>query len=836
MSEVAEKRPGAEVGATRATFEVVEARPPGAHIYAGLFLVTLATLMLEILLTRIFSVILWYHFAFVAVSVALFGMTVGAVIVHLTPRYFSGPALAGRLGGAAWLFGLTTAGALAAALTLQFRPPALRSELAPLAPLYLLVAVPFIFSGIVVSVALTRFPQRVNRLYAADLIGAAIGCTAVIFLLKFLDAPSAVIAVGAAAALGGLFFSLESRASRMRAAAAVLVVALIAFAIFNAKSKAVRPRWVKGWPASVPLYERWNAFSRIAVSPYSDAPVGWYGTNYDHSDVIKQLWLDIDAEAASVLTHFTGDLKPLRYLPYEISASAHWLRPNADVLVIGTGGGRDVLTALTMHQKSVTGVEINGDIVKAVNQRFGDFTGHLDHIPNVRFITDEARSWIDRSDQRFDIIQCSLIDTWAATAAGAFVLSENSIYTRQAWVSILKHLTDRGIFSVTRWYFYRTPGEILRCLSLARASLEQLGVRDVRRHLAVVRCLRDPEGRFVRDGVATVLVSRSPLSNDDVRRLDEYARRVGFDLVLSPTVCTKPVFEQVLSAPKLSDFTDSFYLDISPPTDDRPFFFHLLRLRDWARPRPLMEQGRFAMHLQAISVLGRLLVTSTALALLFIIAPLGISYRRGRYPLRSTAPALLFFAAIGLGFMLVEISQMQRLIIFLGHPVYGLSVVLFGLLGASGVGSLAAGAIRLDDRRGPWRIAVVMGALLALLAMFGFITPMLTEGARSWPTPQRVLLATGLLLPIAFFMGAPFPLGMKLASQTPRAPTAWYWGVNGATSVVASVAAMALALTVGISKTFFVGVGWYAAAAIFLILLSRQSWGGAPKQNREMEK
>jgi len=804
-------------------FKVVGSRLPRAHIYAGLFLVTLATLMLEVLLTRIFSVILWYHFAFVAVSVALFGMTLGAVIVHLTPRYFSGPALAARLAGASLLFGLTTAAALAAALTLEFKAPALRSELAPLAPLYLLVAVPFTFSGIVVSVALTRFPQRVNRLYAADLIGAALGCTAVIGLLNVLDAPSAVIAVGAVAALGAVFFSLGARASSMRAAAALLTVALIAFALFNASSKALHVRWVKGAPAPKVLYERWNAFSRIAVSDYADTPVGWYGANVDRSYAVKQLWLDIDANAASVLTRFTGDLKPLGYLPYEIAAAPYWLRPNADVLVIGAGGGRDILTALTMHQKSVTGVEINGDIVRAVNDRFGGFTGHLDRIPNVRIITDEARSWIDRSDQKFDIIQCSLIDTWAATAAGAFVLSENSLYTQQAWVSILKHLTPRGVFSVTRWYFYRAPGEIMRCLSLARASLEQLGVRDARRHLAVVRCMRDAEGNFVRDGVGTVLVSRSPLSGDDVRRLDAYARRVGFDLVLSPAVCGFPLFEQLLSAPALSDFTASFYLDISPPTDDRPFFFHMLRLRDWAAPRPLMEQGKVAMHLQAISVLGRLLLTTVILALLFLIVPLALSYRRERYPLRSLAPGLLFFAAIGLGFMLVEISQMQRLIIFLGHPVYGLSVVLFGLLGASGVGSLVAGGIALENPR-PWRrIAVVMAALLAVLVLFGFVTPTLTAAARSWPTAQRVLLATGLLVPIAFLMGAPFPLGMKLASRSARAPTAWYWGINGATSVVASVAAMALALTVGISATFFVGVACYAAAAVFLILLSRQS-------------
>jgi len=796
-------------------------RLPSARIYAGLFFVTLSTLMLELLLTRIFSVILWYHFAFVAVSVALFGMTLGAVIVHLMPRYFSGPALAARLAGASALFGITTALALALMLSVKAAPPVGSSDIASLAPIYLLVSVPFTFSGIVVSVALTRFPQRVNRLYAADLIGAAIGCSAVIVLLDVLDAPSAVIAIGAAAALGALFFSLESPRLSVRATAAALVVALAAFAAFNAHSKALRVRWIKGLPAQTPLYETWNAFSRIAVSSGLRLRP-WYSPEDHRRYPIEQLHLDIDGTASTVLTRFDGNLNALGYLRSDISAPAHWLRPNATVLVIGVGGGRDILTALAMNQRHITGIELNRAIVRAVNGRFGDYTGHLDRSRKVRFVNDEARSWIDRSDQKFDIIQCSLIDTWAATAAGAFVLSENNLYTQQAWTSILEHLSDRGIFTVTRWYFQGTPGEILRCLSLARVSLERLGIRDPRRHLAVLRFVPRDKATDGTNRKGTILISRSPLTDDDVRRLELFARDSGFELVLSPAACKEPRFARLLSAPRLSDFTDSFYLDVSPPTDDRPFFFNMLRLKHWAPTFQPGDQGVVSMNLQATAVLARLLVVTVALAALFIMAPLGLTYWRDRCSLRSLAPALLFFSAIGFGFMLVEISQMQRLIIFLGHPIYGLSVVLFALLGASGLGSLVAGGISLGGGRPVARIAAIMAALLALLVLFGLITPALIDAARAWPMAQRLLLAVALLVPIAFFMGAPFPLGMKLAGRPERAPTAWYWGINGAMSVVASVAAMALAITVGISATFFIGVACYAGAALCLVLLSRR--------------
>ena len=812
---------------------LAQSAPPTASTYAGLFFVTLATLMLEILLTRIFSVILWYHFAFVAVSVALFGMTLGAVIVHLAPRYFSGAGLALRLAGAAWLFGLTTAAAAAVMLTIRITPPGPGTGLAPLVPLYLLVAVPFTFSGIVVSATLTRFPQRVNLLYAADLIGAALGCAVVILALRVLDAPSATIAIGALAGLGALCFSVGSDSLAMRVGAGVLVVALTGFAFYNAHHALLRVRWAKGGPTAPPLYEKWNAFSRVAVTEYAawsggsdtgraDVPFGFYGTRVNRLYRVAQLGMDIDANARTVITHFDGKVKSIAYLRHDVTAAAHSLRPDSDVLVIGVGGGRDILTALATHQKSVTGIELNGDIVAALDDRFGDFSGHLDRVPRVRFITDEARSWIERSDRKFDIIQCSLIDTWAATAAGAFVLSENNLYTTQAWTAFLDHLTDRGVFTVTRWYFWPTPGETLRCLALARAALEHIGAHDARRHLAVLVMPFGKPTAGQRNGVSTILVSRSPFTDGDVRHIEQWARDNGFSLILSPRACAEPLFAQLLAARRERDFTDKFFLDVSAPTDDRPFFFHMLRPRDWAKPLAPGEQGMVAMNLRAISVLVRLLLTTGVLAVVFILVPLVLTNRRDRYSLRSLAPELLFFAAIGLGFMLVEISQMQRLIIFLGHPVYGLSVVLFALLGASGLGSLAVGGVSLDTGAALRRVAPLMAALLVLLAVFGVITPGLTQAARAWPMVQRILLATALLVPMAFLMGTPFPIGMKLVSRASRSPTAWYWGINGAMSVVASVGAMAVTLTAGITATFFAGVGCYLVAAVMLLLLARR--------------
>ena len=262
-----------------------------------------------------------------------------------------------------------------------------------------------------------------------------------------------------------------------------------------------------------------------------------------------QYQLDIDAAASTVLTDYRGDLKNVDYLRHDLVNFAHHLRPNADVLVVGAGGGRDILSALVFDQKSVTAVEINGNTIAAVNGPFGDFTGHLDRDPRVKFVNDEARSYVGRTESRFDIIQISMIDTWAATSAGAYVLAENSLYTVEAWTNFLSHLTPRGILAVSRWYFRDRPGEVYRMTSLAAAALKELGVPDPRGHILIVRNMgRNAEGGSEPDGVGTMLVSREPLSNSDVPTAERVAGEMGFEVVLTPTASIDPAFEKLASS------------------------------------------------------------------------------------------------------------------------------------------------------------------------------------------------------------------------------------------------------------------------------------------------
>jgi spermidine synthase len=516
----------------------------------------------------------------------------------------------------------------------------------------------------------------------------------------------------------------------------------------------------------------------------------------------------IDSTAATPITSYSGDVSNLEHLKYDIVNAAHYLRRKSDVLVVGVGGGRDVLSALVFNQKSVVAVEINGDILKAINQRYGDFTGHLDRDVRVHFVNDEARSYVTRQSEHFDIIQVALVDTWAASSAGAFVLTENSLYTTEAWKTFISKLTDRGILTFSRWYIPESPWEMYRLTSLATEALHESGVQNARRNIIILRWM----GAGI--GVGTILVSKQPFSDADITQMRDYAKRMGFEEVLTPSFTFDNVFGQIASSEDTQKFTSSFAADITPPTDDRPFFFNMLRLRDFLHPERLQRLTQ--TNINVITILIGLAVFVTVLTIACILVPLGLT--ANRTALRGCTPLLAYFGCIGIGFMLVEVSQMQRLIVFLGHPTYALSVVLFSLLTFSGLGSLLASKI---VARG--QAVRSLGALLLSLIVFGGATPAVVAHLNSAQTPIRILAAILILAPIGFLMGNAFPLGMKAASYRSAAITPWLWGINGATSVCASVFAVIISLENGISAAFWMGVGAYLiATAAFVSYQSRQ--------------
>ena len=799
-------------GATLLKGPVVTHRSPSRWTYAGLFLVTLATVTYEVLLTRIFSVIMWYHFAFVAVSVAMFGMSFGAVLVYVLPEFFRTERTEELLAYSAIWFAVS----MVLCSLCQDLPVFVhygRQTLLSLAWSYITTAVPFTLSGVCVCLALTRYPSRTPKLYAADLIGAACGCLAMIGLLRFFSGPNAVLVIAAVAAVAGVMFS-QAGSSQLRWVSyrAVLLVVCVAAAsvlLQGTRFSFTKLRVAKGVPEPPVIYEKWNHFSRVTVSPVflGPPPFGWgLSPSFKlHRPPQRELALFIDSNAATPITNYRGDTSNLQHLKYDIINAAHYLRPESNILVVGAGGGRDILSALVFNQKSVVAVEINGDILKAVNRRFGDFSGHLDRDRRVQFVSDEARSYVTRQSGHFDIIQVSLVDTWAASSAGAFVLTENSLYTTQAWKTFISKLTDRGIVTFSRWYMPQSPWEMYRVTSLAAESLRESGVENPRNNIIILRRMGvDSTG----NGIGTILVSKQPFSDSDIAEMQTYAHKMEFDVVLTPTFALDDIFGQIASSADVQKFTNTFPVDLSPPTDDRPFFFNMIRLRDLIHPEYFRQL--MTTNFDVVSTLVALALFVVLLTVGCIVVPLALT--ADRTALHGSTLLFTYFGCIGMGFMLVEISQMQRLIVFLGHPTYALSVVLFSLLTFSGLGSLSTNSImtrRQSTRR--------LGLLLLSLIGFGGATPAIVARFASAATPTRILLSVLILAPIGFLMGMAFPIGMKVAENRPTAITPWLWGINGATSVCTSVLAVIISLEVGITASFWVGAGAYLTATISFV-------------------
>jgi hypothetical protein len=780
-------------------------------VYVGLFLVTLATLVFEILLTRIFSITLWYHFAFMAISVAMFGITVGALVIHLRPGWFPPEKLRQRLGESALCFGLLVVVSILVHLLCPFDRPELQWLL--LGINFLVVALPFIFSGMCVCLVLSRYPVQVNGLYAADLAGAALGCLTVVFLLHIMDGVATAFATAFLACLGAVAFAGRGGLG-VRAAVACLGLAALTGAqavLAQQQQPLFRLTSSKGEVAANPVYERWNSFSRLTVRPGSRGPVAWsLSPAYRGDSQARSYWLQIDSCAGTPFVEFDGDLAKVDFLKYDVANFVHHLRPGGSHCIVGTGGGRDVLTGLLFGKDRIVGVEVNQDILDLANNRFGDFTGHLDRDPRVRLVNAEARSYLAGLRDQFDVLQITFVDTWAATAAGAFTLTENSLYTREAWGVFLDRLAPRGVLAVSRGFNAKEPMyELYRLTALARAALLDRGAARPQDHLVMVRNSVS-QSNDSWGGLGLLLVSRTPYTAHDLAEVRRHADALGFEVVLTPQGGPVPDLVALARGEGAEAVADRHRLDLSAPTDDSPFFFNMLRPWDWLQAGDAGAARN--PNLVAVAMLVNLLIVVAVLTVLCVVVPLALT--PDRPPLGQHGPLLVYFAAIGLGFMFVEVALLQRLTVFLGHPTFSLTTILFTLLIAGGAGSFLSG--RLGSAS--WSRLVPLAGLLAAVTLVGFVTGPALRLFEASGTGVRVAVAAGLVGTVGLFMGMALPTGLRVATGAAPRLIPWLWGTNGATSVFGSVLAAVIALAYGISASYWCGAMCYAVAVAALVL------------------
>jgi hypothetical protein len=795
----------------------------GVRFYGALGLVTAATLMLQIIETRIISVTSWYHLAFFVISIAMFGLTAGAVFVYLRKERFRPERLSYDLAVATLAFALTTDLAIIMQLTLVTGASPSLTSLVAWAEFALCLAFPFFFSGVVVSLALTRSPYPIGKVYGADLIGAAIGCIGGLVLLNVTSGPSAVLWVGAVIGLAALGFA-SSGLGNLQALASLgaklfryrrsIVTGCLLFAIANMLTTyGIRLTIIKDHLEGADLaYDRWNSFSRITVAQSETGPPAVWGPSQRLSaSTIEQRWLTIDGGAGTSIYRFDGNLASLGFLRHDVTNLAYAIPNLKTGAVIGVGGGRDILSQRLFGLRDVTGIEINPIIIDLLKRRFSDYTA-IATLDGVKFEVDEARSWFARTPRSFDVIQMSLIDTWAATGAGAFTLSENGLYTVEAWQRFLGRLNSGGVFTVSRWY---APGEVNetgRLVSLGVAALLANGAAEPRRHLFLAAA----------GNVATLIVTKSPFSPAALGALKDAAKANEFAVLLSPdTVAPSAMLENIVSATDrstLDQTTTGFYLDLTPPTDARPFFFNQLKfvtLFDADVFSHFTHTGVVAGNLVATLTLAMLVLISVALVGATIIVPLRPTVREAGWPL--VVGGTVYFGLIGVGFMMVEIALLQRLSVFLGHPTYALSVVLFSLILWTGFGSMASERVRLA---GAGKLVAWSVACAAYLFALPFWLPPFLVDLDGADLFVRAGFCVLVLAPAGVLMGFGFPTGMRLVSAISSGPTPWFWGINGAAGVLAASVAVVTSIAFSIDMTLRIGAACYLLIAAPAVLLA----------------
>jgi hypothetical protein len=775
--------------------------------FLALFLLCAGTMMYEVVLTRLLSAVCWYYLAFVSVSAAMFGMTAGALAVQLRPGFFDKSRAGLRLAQATFAMALSLPLAL---VTMLAVPVDLSLALETLVSFLLfsaIIAVPFFFSGVAVCLALTKVSLPVGRIYFSDLAGAAAGCFGSTLLLKVLDAPSAIFAISAVIFLSAAAYAgYEGTGSKLRRRSQILALAMLVVAVLNGSTlHGIQPIWSKGRidRRSKLLAEIWNPISKVrATDPQFVMPEMRGPSSRTPSDLHREeILLDIDNDADTAVMRFTGNLGEFDYLRYDVTSIGAQLRPGGTAAIIGVGGGRDVLNCASHGFTRIVGIEVNSAIVNLTTRRLKNFSG-FDKIPGFELHNDEGRSYLTRSGEKFDLIQASLVDTYAASAAGAMTLVENSLYTVDAWRVFYRHLRPGGFVTFSRWDFGPEAAQTYRLFAVAWATLLSEGVNDPSRNLILLGTNR----------VATLLTSNQPFSEQDLSRVREIADKMDFRLLYMPGVVPdSPELREITSARSLqalAHLRGDGITDNSPVFDSSPYFFNSVPLVQV--PRLLLHGGRGA-NLRALGFVFAFMLSALILTYFTILLPARARFRAEQFT--SPPPGLIaYFIVVGLGFMMVEMGMMQQLSIFLGHPIYSLVVVLAGLILFSGIGSLASDRLQLNAS-GSVRVPALLAAMAVAIYSLAVIPVIHTFVAGLfW---ERALVCLLLVAPCGFFMGFCFPLGLRWTralNQTENLP--WMWALNGAASTLGSFISILVSMNTSVRACVLTGACLYVVAGL----------------------
>ena len=826
------------------SYEASKADPISTRHYAGIFLLSMATLLLELSLTRVLSVAMFYHFGFLVISTALLGFGVSGVVLALWSELREQIPLDRALAWVATLFGVLTLACFWLMERIPFDPFALFSDRRQwlfISLYYIVLATPFFCSGLALGLLFTRGTQRINYLYAFDLFGAGVGCGALALLMPSFGGSGSVAIAAALGIMAAVFFGIEGTRkgsiSRIVLSGGTVVLAFYANGLLPIT---ITPG--KILLTSKPLFTAWNTFSRIDVF---ETPA----KAEQHIPVIRRIVYDSGTAVTSMHDMSIGVREYLNQHKEDAdyrTGIAYVGKQKPKVLIIGSGGGAQVLDALHFGAAEITAVEVNPIINDVVQQRMADFWGGLFSQPEVRLVTDEGRSFVRRSQEHFDAIISVHTISNAALASGALALSENYVLTREAFEDYLDHLSPDGTI-----YFTRPEPQIARLFATAREALANRGVQDFSSHFYAFRIPPDDAERK-RFGSnrpsfrAGILVKKSPFTPDEVGQVEALLGVAhqwnetpvdAAEMLYSPfKLGGNSLYKTLLTASDLPALYRSEGQQLMPATDDRPFFNHQTR---WSSINRGMVRELFTERLFGGLALGDrpiaevcllvLLTQTIVISTLLILLPLARFSHEG-LKVQNSAGLLLYFAALGFGFISIEMVLLSQFTLFLGEPVYTFAVVLASLLVFSGVGAGLSGLFRSEPQR-------VLPRMLPLLMVVLLLTTLLIPGlfrlALGLSLPFRIIIGIAALAPVGVLLGMPFPTALRMVSEQSSSLIPWCWGVNGFFTVIGTISAQILAMTFGFRFVLLCGTICYAGAWLVIrkmtqaeALASRSRSGG----------
>ena len=723
-------------------------------IRAAVFLITLSGLVFEIGLTRIYSATIWYHFAFVAISMALLGWGLGGLAVHLLKR--SWPPSYDRAALFTMLYGLAIPGCLWVLVTYPF-------ELSRL-PLYFITPlVPFFLGGMALSMIFDMNRRSAGSLYFADLLGASLGAVSVTALLQLVGGEVSLLLAAIAPFVAGGLLSRRLRLVALVEAAIVLLLALTngstgRFHVIPGTIKAMR-RHMDEHPGSRIAQTGWNAYSRIdaveGVSP----------------KFIARLYIDSDAWTS--IMPWDGRLESVHEMRDSYRALPFHFNPGGETLIIGPGGGPDVVAALASGSRKVTAVEMNPLMIQFV-RHYGAQAGSLYDRADVEVIQSEGRNFISRTDRKFDTIFLGFVDSWASVASGGLSLSENYLYTTQAFRAYFDHLTENGVLVILRW-----DSDIPR---LVANSVALLGADGASARIAALM-----ERRSSRDDPSQMLfmLRKRAFTKAEADQLMKWP--LGKALIVPGYPVPQPYTDLLSGSKSMDQWQAESPTLIGPVFDDSPFYF--ATERPWGMPKPIA--GR---------LFGWLLAPNVVLLALF--AAFGKPRNK---PAAPYAASVVYFACLGFGFISVELALLQNLTLLLGHPIFTLAILLFTLLAAGGLGSALSAFV---PPRGACLVIAALGTLeaVALPRIVPLLLPL--------PIAARIAIAMVLVAPLGFVMGMPFPRGLQGTGRGSLPAPPFFWGLNGVMSVIGSVTTVFVALKWGFQSAMLIGCLAYVFAGL----------------------